>query len=167
VADAHPVRALVMDSSADTLDLLRHYLEFHGFDVETCNLGRLRREGIDIADTVARARPDVVVFDIALPYDVNWDLCSALQQDPRIKAPFVVTTTNRTAVERLTGAREVIEILGKPYDLEHVAEAVRAAVGARGQAAGGDPRGRSNARRGIERRAGDRRHDERRKKSSS
>jgi CheY-like chemotaxis protein len=163
VGEAKPVRALVMDSSADTLDLLRQYLEFHGFAVETCNLGRLRREGVDVADTVARVHPDVVVFDIALPYDVNWEMCSALQQDPRIDAPFVLTTTNRAAVERLTGARGVIEILGKPYDLEHLAEAVRAAVAA-GDKAAGDAPPRSNARRGIDRRDRDRRREERRKK---
>jgi len=155
-----------MNNSADTLDLLRHYLEFQGFAVETCNLGRLRREGIDVADTVADMHPDVVVFDIALPYDVNWEICAALQQDPRIDAPFVLTTTNRAAVERLTGAREVIEILGKPYDLEHVAEAVRAAVAARDKTpGGGEPR--TNMRRGIDRRDRDRRREERRKEPPS
>jgi len=162
VAEAQPVRALVMNNSADTLDLLRHYLEFQGFAVETCNLGRLRREGIDVADTVADMHPDVVVFDIALPYDVNWEICAALQQDPRIDAPFVLTTTNRAAVERLTGAREGIEILGKPYDLEHVAEAVRAAVASRDKTPGG-AQPRTNMRRGIDRRDRDRRREERRK----
>lgn len=154
------IRALVMDSSADTLDLLRQYLEFNGFEVETCNLARLRNEGADVAAAIAEAHPDVVVFDIALPYEMNWELCAALRGDPRIGVPFVLTTTNRAAVERLTGAREVIEILGKPYDLEQFARAVRAAVTARENPASGAAH---DDRRGADRRTGDRRHTDRRR----
>jgi CheY-like chemotaxis protein len=156
-----------MDSSADTLDLLRHYLEFRGFEVETCNLARLRQEHANVADAVVSARPDVIVFDIALPYDVNWQVCSALQRDPRVQAPFVLTTTNRAAVERLTAARGVVEIFGKPYDLEQFAEAVRQAVHAAGRepARGTTPPG--DARRGEDRRAGERRRGERRRNRST
>jgi DNA-binding response OmpR family regulator len=129
VADALRIRALVLNSSADTLDLLRHYLEVNGFEVETCNLARLRQEGADVAEAVVYANPDVVVFDVALPYETNWEICSALRRDPRVTMPFVITTTNRAAVERLTDdASGVIEILGKPYDLGDLAEAVRNAV---------------------------------------
>jgi DNA-binding response OmpR family regulator len=173
VAEALPIRALVMDSSADTLDLLRQYLEFHGFEVETCNLARLRSEGADVAEAIARARPDVVVFDIALPYEVNWALCASLREDPRVDVPFVLTTTNRAAVERLTGARDVVEILGKPYDLEQFVHAVQAAVRTAGDAAadaanaGDDRRTDTDRRTGAERRFGDRRHEERRRDPSS
>jgi CheY-like chemotaxis protein len=158
VPQALNVRALVMDSSADTLDLLRHYLEHHGFDVETCNLARLRSEGKDLVAAVVDARPDVVIFDIALPYEQNWRVCSTLQADPRVTAPFVLTTTNRAAVERLTDARDVVEILGKPYDLDQFARAVRHAVGL---PVGDEPHG-DHSRSGVDRRAGDRRHGERR-----
>jgi CheY-like chemotaxis protein len=156
-----------MDSSADTLDLLRHYLEFRGFEVETCNLARLRQEHVDIADAVVSARPDVIVFDIALPYEVNWQICSSLQQDPRVRAPFVLTTTNRAAVERLTGARGVVEIFGKPYDLEQFAETVRQAVHAADPEHAGGTTPHGNVRRGPDRRTGDRRREERRRNHST
>jgi DNA-binding response OmpR family regulator len=166
VAEPIPIRALVMDSSVDTLDLLRQYLEFRGFEVETCDLARLRHDGADAAATIARARPDVVVFDIALPYEENWKLCASLRQDPRVSVPFVLTTTNRGAVERLTGARDVIEILGKPYDLEQFAEAVHSAVRASDDTqTAGEPRG--DTRRGVDRRIGERRREDRRRGPAS
>jgi CheY-like chemotaxis protein len=158
VPEPPPIRALVMDSSTDTLDLLRHYLEYHGFEVETCNLARLRNEGADIAEAIVSARPDVIVFDIALPYEENWATCAALQQDPRISAPFVLTTTNRAAVERLTAARSVVEIFGKPYDLAQFVRAVRDAV----DGADSDGSREDNRRSGVDRRAGERRRVHRR-----
>src|SRR5262249_48369744 len=108
-------------------------------------------EGADVADAIARAHPDVVVFDIALPYEANWELCASLRKDPRVGVPFVLTTTNRAAVERLTSAREVVEILGKPYDLDQFAQAVRACG-----AAAGPRRGRAGAGPGRRGRAGGR-----------
>ena len=41
---------------------------------------------------------------------------------------FVLTTTNKPALDKLVGATEAIEIIGKPYDLERVVEAVRTAL---------------------------------------
>lgn len=152
-----PIRVLVMDNSVDTLEVLRSFLEFEGFAVETCNTAKLRSEGADLAAAIAAARPDVVVFDIAMPYDVNWQVCETLKRDSRVAAPFVLTTTNRTAVERLTEARDVIEVLGKPYDLGQFARAIRRAV-ERDQA----DNLLEDRRADADRRAGDRRHAERR-----
>jgi len=42
---------------------------------------------------------------------------------------FVLTTTNKPALDQLVGETEAIEIIGKPYDLDQVVAAVRSALG--------------------------------------
>jgi hypothetical protein len=40
----------------------------------------------------------------------------------------VITTTNKPALESLVGENDALEIIGKPYDLARVIDAVRAAL---------------------------------------
>jgi DNA-binding NtrC family response regulator len=42
--------------------------------------------------------------------------------------PFIITTTNKPALDKLVGETEAIEIIGKPYDLQQVVDAVRSAL---------------------------------------
>jgi hypothetical protein len=41
---------------------------------------------------------------------------------------FIITTTNKPALDRLVGDTEALEIIGKPYDLQRVTDAVRSAL---------------------------------------
>ena len=42
---------------------------------------------------------------------------------------FVLTTTNKRALDGMVGSTNTIEIIGKPYDLDQVVKAVKKAAG--------------------------------------
>src|SRR5436309_9157335 len=116
LADA-PLKILILDNSVDILELLSTDLQCRGCVVTTGSVSAIRHGDIDGARLIETAAPDVIVFDVALPYEANWRVAMALQSDPRVRVPFVLTTTNATTVRRLIG-RDLIELVGKPYDLD-------------------------------------------------
>jgi CheY-like chemotaxis protein len=86
--------------------------------------------GADAVRTfVANHRPDVIVFDVSFPYDHNWQRCREFHDvhDTR-QIPVVLTTTNIDALAEMVGATPALEIVGKPYDLQRLADAVERAL---------------------------------------
>lgn len=75
-------------------------------------------------------RPDVVVYDIAPPYDRNFALFKHLREAGAFKdLPIVLTTTNEKAVRAFVAEPpQIHEVMGKPYDLGELLEAVHAAM---------------------------------------
>jgi CheY-like chemotaxis protein len=165
-----PLKVLVLDNSPDILELLSTDLQCRGCIVTTGSVSAIRHGEIDVARLIDVAVPDVIVFDVALPYEANWRIAMDLQSNPRVRMPFVLTTTNAVAVRRLIG-RDLIELVGKPYDLDSLynvilrsvcsgVPAVPGAPAAPDAPAGpdGPPRERDNERRsGVDRRTNVRR----------
>jgi len=112
-----PLKVLIFDNSVDILELLVTDLQCRGCLVTTASVSAIRHGEVDGGRLIEATAPDVVVFDVALPYEANWHVAMALQSDPRVRVPFVLTTTNATTVRRLIG-RDLIELVGKPYDLD-------------------------------------------------
>jgi len=116
----------VFNTSEDTTDLLRFVLEHAGLVVVTAFTNMLRDGRIDFAAFMREHRPEVIVYDVAIPYEPNWRLYEHFRDSPACEdVSFVVTTTNVGQLRKIAGQQqELHEIIGKPYDLDEVVRAV-------------------------------------------
>ena len=129
-SDAPLPTVAVINGLQDTIDMLRFVLEDAGFRVVDTQARDVRRGEVDLAEFVQRHDAAVVLYDIAIPYDENWRALQERRAAPALaKTPFVVTTTNQRALEGVVGPTDAVEIIGKPYDLHRIVEAVRRAAG--------------------------------------
>src|SRR5690349_12147373 len=108
----------VVNSNDDIVELVRAVLEEEGFLTVKAHIPDIRRGRVDFVQFLEEEDPRVIVYDVAPPFEESWRflhlILSSRAADGR---QFVVTTTNRTALETLVGDTDAIELLGKPYDL--------------------------------------------------
>lgn len=124
----------VINTSPDVVDMLRLTLEHAGIVVVTAMTWEVRDGEIDLERFMQQHRPKVVVYDVAPPYESNWQLFEHIRAMPVMEpVQFILTTTNSRQVEQYaksTGGR-IYEIVGKPFDLGEIVTAVREALKAR------------------------------------
>lgn len=123
----------VINSTSDIVDMLRIALEQAGMVVVTALTPEIREGAVDIEHLVSQHQPRVIVYDIAPPYEPNWHLFQHIAAMPVMQGrQFVVTSTNPRHVEGFAGPQQhVYEIVGKPFDLGQVVQAVKEALRAR------------------------------------
>lgn len=129
----HATVAAVLNTSPDTVDLLRRALEQAGIVTVTAFTYEIRDGEVDFDSFIRQHNPDVIVYDIAPPYDANWKLFQHISGMASVVGRrFVVTTTNKVQVETLVGRdQRVYEVIGKPADLGLIVRAVKEAGRAR------------------------------------
>jgi len=127
----------IFNSSEDTIGVLKLALEEEGFSVASGHVADIKKGAVDVLDFVAQHEPDVIVFDVALPYEENWTFLRLLQSSESLRGVgWVITTTHGARLRELVGeVGQVFEVVGKPYDLHQIVGAVKSALpqGAQGE----------------------------------
>jgi DNA-binding NtrC family response regulator len=120
----------VLNASEDVVGMLREALQEEGFTVVTAHVPDIKAGREDLIAFLRRYDPRVVVYDISPPYEENWTFLRLIQDTEAARGrAFVLTTTNRRALAEVIGETVAIELLGKPYDLDQLVQAVRRALG--------------------------------------
>lgn len=120
----------VINSTPDIVDIIRIALEQAGVVVVSALTHEIRQGAIDLEHFVSQHEPRVIVYDIAPPYEANWLLFQHICSMPELRdRHFIITTTNERHVRALAGSSQrIFEIVGKPYDLGLLTEAVKEAL---------------------------------------
>jgi response regulator RpfG family c-di-GMP phosphodiesterase len=129
-----PPAVAVLNTSDDTVELLRIYLENEGFVVISAHVAKLRRGELALEEHIAEHDPKVVIYDLAPPYDKSWMFLKHIRNHPSMKGrPFVLTSTHPKRVFEMAAEAKgeaIHEIIGKPYDLREIVTSVKKALGA-------------------------------------
>jgi DNA-binding NarL/FixJ family response regulator len=121
---------VIFNSNDDVVEMLRFAFERAGLVVVSGHIDAVRRGHQRLSDFVQEHNPSVIVYDLVPPYDRSWTFLEHLRETPSLKGRrFVITSANaRRVAEIVRGAEHVLEIAGKPYDIDAITKAVEAAA---------------------------------------
>jgi CheY-like chemotaxis protein len=123
------LRLVVLNDSAPVLNMLCNWLQEHGHHCETALLADMPHAHDEVGPFIQKHRPDVVIYDVGMPYSSSWDLLEVIRAAPALQSqPFVITTPNKRKLEQAVGATSALEIGGPDSDLRRLLKAVEAAA---------------------------------------
>jgi CheY-like chemotaxis protein len=117
-SDLHSVRVLVVDDDAETVEAVRAVLEHAGANVETADSAAAARHGVD------NWHPDVLISDVAMPFEDGYSLIRSLRQADVTVAAIALTAHARREDEEEALAAGFQIHLAKPVDPGHLVDTV-------------------------------------------
>jgi CheY-like chemotaxis protein len=129
------VDVVVLNSSEETAQAIESALQFAGWSTTHGFVVDFKRNRMDFTSFITKHDPRVIVWDIAIPYAENWTYYQTVRTLPCTTGRgFVLTCTNVRVLAELVGTGSiadlaadggVLEIVGKPFDLDQLTDAVR------------------------------------------
>jgi len=116
----------IFNSRPDFIEALRLALEAEGFTTACAHLADIQSGALDLLAFVHHHQPELIVYDLPRPYERHWNILQLLKDTHSLhSASWVLTTTDKQALEAAVGASGVVEIIfGEPYGVDDVVRAV-------------------------------------------
>jgi DNA-binding NarL/FixJ family response regulator len=117
----------IFNSRPDFIEALRAALEADGFTAATAHLADIQSGVLDLVAFIELHGPELVIYDLPRPYEAHWNFLRLLKDTQSLRRlTWVLTTTDKRALEAAVGAEGVVEIVfGEPYGVSDVVAAVR------------------------------------------
>jgi DNA-binding NarL/FixJ family response regulator len=119
-------RVAIFNSRPDFIEALRLALEAEEYTTACAHLADIQSGALDLLAFVHLHTPELIVYDLPRPYERHWNFLRLLKDTRSLEAAaWVLTTTDKNALEAAVGASGVVEIIfGEPYGVADVAAAV-------------------------------------------
>lgn len=124
------VDVAILNTTEDTVALLCEIVADEGWSATGDFIVEFRRGRQDVNAFFQKHQPKVVIYDLAIPYKENWQFLveRVVPASGLSHGQFVLTTTNKGVLEQIVGQTPAIELIGKPFDIDEIIQAVRRAV---------------------------------------
>lgn len=123
-----PYTVAIFDASADTLEMLHTAISQEGYRALEGSADVVKSGQLDFVRFLEEHKPDALIWDIAPPYDRNWNFFKLLRTSHLVdRCVIVLTTTNKAHLESMAGHDRdtgAIELVGKPYDIQVIVQSV-------------------------------------------
>jgi len=120
----------IFNSHAEFIDTLREALDREGLPTATALLAEIQDGTLDLLAFLEVHDPRVIVYDLPRPFERPWNFLRFLRQiDALRNRTWILTTTDKKALDAAVGASDAIEIVfGESDGLGEVVEAVHHAL---------------------------------------
>jgi DNA-binding NarL/FixJ family response regulator len=131
---SHPTKRMpvvaILNSHRDFIGGLRDALDGEGVPTVAALLSEIQDGTLDLVAFLEAHDPRVIVYDLPRPFERHWNFLRLLRQADAVrKRTWILTTTDKRALDAAVGASGVIEIVfGEPYSIGEVVDAVQHAL---------------------------------------